>query len=241
MKGNALSQRTEDLIEAIGRSYAIETIFDRVSDLRDAFDVDHSVYFSTAESGQPYALATYGSEWAKYYEDNQLYRIDPIVGGAFQRFGIYDWADVPWDGRAVRKFKSDALEGGVGNQGLALPIHGPAGDFGLMTVSANAETNAWSRQRQAIEPYMVLIGHYMHEATRSLQTKKIPQFKELSPRERDVLLFLSKGMNRANVADRLKISEHTLRVYVDAARRKLGASNTTHAVARALKLGLISL
>ena len=47
MTGNGLSQRTEDLIEAIDQSLAIEGIFDRVSDLRGLFDVEHSVYFST--------------------------------------------------------------------------------------------------------------------------------------------------------------------------------------------------
>ena len=37
------------------------------------------------------------------------------------------------------------------------------------------------------------------------------------------------------------ISEHTLRVYIESARHKLGAINTIHAVARALTLGLIIL
>ena len=229
------------MIEAIDQSLAIEGIFDRVSDLRGLFDVEHSVYFSTEASGRPYALATYGAEWSKHYEENQLFRIDPIVGASFHRFGAYDWDDVSWEGRALRRFRSDAVEGGVGNQGLALPIRGPMGDFALMTLSTNSEPGAWSRHRRSIEPYMILIGHYMHEATRSLHEMETPEYKALSPRERDVLVFLSKGMNRANVADRLKISEHTLRVYIDTARRKLGAQNTTHAVARALKLGLITL
>ncbi len=37
----------------------------------------------------------------------------------------------------------------------------------------------------------------------------------------------------------LSISEHTLRAYIESARFKLGALNTTHAVARALSEGLI--
>jgi DNA-binding CsgD family transcriptional regulator len=41
------------------------------------------------------------------------------------------------------------------------------------------------------------------------------------------------------VAQSLAISEHTLRVYIESARHKLGAINTVHAVARALSLGLI--
>ncbi|MEM6409155.1 MAG: helix-turn-helix transcriptional regulator, partial [Pseudomonadota bacterium] len=36
-----------------------------------------------------------------------------------------------------------------------------------------------------------------------------------------------------------EISENTLRVYVESARHKMGALNTTHAVARALAAGQI--
>jgi DNA-binding CsgD family transcriptional regulator len=48
-------------------------------------------------------------------------------------------------------------------------------------------------------------------------------------------------MNRGRAADFLRISEHTLRVYIESARFKLGAANTTHAVAKAMAQGLISL
>ncbi len=41
------------------------------------------------------------------------------------------------------------------------------------------------------------------------------------------------------VAEMLSISEHTLRVYIESARFKLGATNTTHAVAKAITEGLI--
>lgn len=47
------------------------------------------------------------------------------------------------------------------------------------------------------------------------------------------------GYSRGQVADLLNISEHTLRAYIESARFKLGALNTTHAVARATSEGLI--
>ena len=61
----------------------------------------------------------------------------------------------------------------------------------------------------------------------------------LSPRELSAITCIAKGMNRAQAADEMRISEHTLRVYIEAARHKLGALNTTHAVARALSTGII--
>lgn len=55
----------------------------------------------------------------------------------------------------------------------------------------------------------------------------------------DALTLLAMGYSRAQVANSLSISEHTLRAYIESARLKLGASNTIHAVARAISRGLI--
>ena len=53
--------------------------------------------------------------------------------------------------------------------------------------------------------------------------------------------MLALGYSRAQAADSLSISEHTLRVYIESARFKLAAANTTHAVARAMNQGLLSI
>jgi len=53
------------------------------------------------------------------------------------------------------------------------------------------------------------------------------------------MTFLAQGLSRAQVAEKLTISEHTVRVYIESARFILGALNTTHAVARVLIRGLI--
>ncbi|GLQ25740.1 hypothetical protein GCM10007927_05430 [Sulfitobacter pacificus] len=53
------------------------------------------------------------------------------------------------------------------------------------------------------------------------------------------MTLLAIGYSRVQVAVSLSISEHALRLYIGSARFKLGASNTTHAVARVLSQGLI--
>jgi len=53
------------------------------------------------------------------------------------------------------------------------------------------------------------------------------------------MTLLAIGYSRAQVADTLSISEHTLRAYIESARLKLGAQNTLQAVARAMSRGMI--
>jgi len=83
-------------------------------------------------------------------------------------------------------------------------------------------------------------AHYMNE--KALELEGGPNqgpVRALSPREKDALTLLALGNNRAGVAEALNISENTLRVYIESARFKMGATNTVHAVATALTHGLI--
>ena len=61
----------------------------------------------------------------------------------------------------------------------------------------------------------------------------------LSPREREVLDLLAKGLNGEEVAERLVLSPETVRTHVRNAMEKLEASTRVHAVAIALRQGEI--
>ena len=87
---------------------------------------------------------------------------------------------------------------------------------------------------------MILIAHYFNQKALEFEPGRTPEANSaLSPREVDAMTLLAVGYSRAQVAETLSISEHTLRVYIESARHKLGAMNTTHAVARAMARGLI--
>ena len=63
----------------------------------------------------------------------------------------------------------------------------------------------------------------------------------LTPRELEVLQLLAEGLANKGIAQRLEISEHTVKFHVNAIMGKLGAQSRTEAVVRATRLGLILL
>ena len=63
----------------------------------------------------------------------------------------------------------------------------------------------------------------------------------LTPREQEVLQLLAEGLPNKSIADRLGITEHTVKFHVNAILGKMGAQSRTEAVTRATRLGLILL
>ena len=64
---------------------------------------------------------------------------------------------------------------------------------------------------------------------------------DLSERELEVLRHLARGLTNLDIADRLHLSEGTIRNYVSAVFTKLGVSDRTQAAVIALRYGLVDL
>jgi DNA-binding NarL/FixJ family response regulator len=68
-----------------------------------------------------------------------------------------------------------------------------------------------------------------------------PFEEPLTPREIQVLELLAEGLPNKAIADRLHISDQTVKFHVSSIAGKLGAANRTDAVRRAVRRGLITL
>ncbi|MCV2870130.1 LuxR family transcriptional regulator [Defluviimonas sp. WL0002] len=209
---------------------------------RDQLGVDHLVYHSVSGAGQQYGILTYPDDWVQRYVAEGYARIDPVVQGCLRRFQPTDWKDLDWSGRQSRNFLGEAVSAGVGSQGYSVPVRGPGGQFALFTVSGRATDAQWERFVTGSATDVLLAAHFLNQrAQEIIQGDASEEAQQLSGREIDVLTLLALGMNRAQAADTLEISEHTFRSYVESARIKLGATNTTHAVARAVSGGFVLL
>jgi DNA-binding NarL/FixJ family response regulator len=69
----------------------------------------------------------------------------------------------------------------------------------------------------------------------------VPPLEPLTPREEEVLDLLAQGLQNKEIAQKLIISERTVKFHVSAILGKLDAGNRTEAVAIAAQRGLISM
>ena len=235
--------RQDDLnriLEALDDTSELEGLQRATEEIRDLYGINHVVYHWVDSAGEQYGCGTYANAWRERYLQQNYIRIDPVIIGCYQRFHPVDWKRLDWTGKAARAFLQEARAYGVGNQGFSVPIRGPNGQFALFTVSHDCDDDVWSAFTAAHSRDLILIAHYFNRKALEFEPNRQPEAAQtLSPREVDAMTLLAMGYSRAQTAETLSISEHTLRVYIESARFKLGAMNPTHAVARALARGLI--
>lgn len=219
---------------------SLESLQNIVERIRDTLRIRHMMYHWVDSGGDHYYFGTYSGEWAARYSDQNYVRIDPVVASCYRGFDPVNWKSLDWSPRNVRSFLADALEHGVGNQGYSIPVRGPGGQFAVFTVSHSTSDADWGRFIEENGRQLLLMAQHFNSKALKLEPQRSKGArKTLSPREVDALTLLGTGKSRAQVAEMLSISQHTLRVYVESARAKLGAGNTTHAVALAVTQGLV--
>ncbi|MEM8788480.1 MAG: LuxR family transcriptional regulator [Pseudomonadota bacterium] len=229
----------ETFLDRLQSASTLEDIQRLIPSLRDHLGVAHAIYHHVGTTGREFGALTYAPDWVGHYVDQQYFKTDPVVLEGLQRTGPLNWSRLDWSAAAPRQLLSEATESGVGDQGYSIPLRGVGGRMALFSVTSFDQQAAWDRFGDENLRELVLAAHFVHQKVGEIMEAVQAPPPALTPRERDVLTLLSLGRSRAEAAENLAISEHTLRSYLDTAREKLGATNTTHAVATAMTRGLI--
>jgi two-component system, NarL family, nitrate/nitrite response regulator NarL len=97
----------------------------------------------------------------------------------------------------------------------------------------------WAAVQAARQGLVVLDASLSDKVLTAVSAAPTPE--ELTPRERDVLQHLAEGLTNKAIAQRLAVSEHTIKFHVNALMSKLGAQSRTEAVVLATRQGWIVL
>ena len=185
-----------------------------------------------------YALSTYGNDWHDHYMARSYLDIDPVVHNALSRITPFDW-EVKNPTPELERFFGEAKEFGISSTGFSIPMRGINGDVGVFSFSSELPAREWSDFRREHQADMMLLAYYYYMACVDID---IPENRhvQLSPREYDVLSWTARGKTTNTIAAILNIHPKTVEHRLANCRVKLRAANTTHAVAKAVKWGLIN-
>jgi DNA-binding CsgD family transcriptional regulator len=194
-----------------------------------------------------HAMTTYPKRWVQHYISSHYFDEDPIVGEAMRRRLPFLWSEVGGQETLSRRqlnLMEEARDAGVAN-GLTIPISRSGVDVaGLSVVPDAGDTSGVAALvgRRLLLELMAL--HFDRQARRRLREAKFlgstRRHSLLSPRELEVLEWIGRGKSTWEIAQILRISAKGIEFHVENAKRKLQVFGRTHAVVKALMLGLIS-
>lgn len=227
-----------DLSTAKRRSDNCQAFLDQ---LCERLDLDFASYAtSNPITGVVQGYANYPDEWKIYYMRHNLHRIDPALHRTALSVAPIDWSSFKRDEKYEAVFYP-ARDFGLPNKGLTIPVRGPFGGRGLLSVTRSCTNKEWEKLVPEIIQELQLAAVHLHDAV--VQTDALSNAirrPALSTREKEVLQWVAVGKSQQDIGDILLISHRTVEVHLRSAREKLGALTTVQAVGRAVSLGVIS-
>lgn len=94
---------------------------------------------------------------------------------------------------------------------------------------------------RAAQAGLVVVDPDLSDVLSSRSREAEPLIEDLTPRELEVLGLVADGLTNRAIAQRLGISENTVKFHLNAILGKLGAQSRTDAIVRATRLGIIAL
>ena len=182
--------------------------------------------------GPAMIVSKWPQDWLAHYDRSGFYKHDPIGRHCFKTLQPFLWSEVRYsrDDQMAARVMVEAAESGL-RTGFCVPIHDLYGFHAVASFCGRNPIPGANRRRAL---HLLAMASYSWAERENHVTKREDR-PALSPRERDVLVWLGVGLTNAEVADRLRISTLTVQTHVNRARVKLGASNTVSAVVEALR------
>lgn len=181
--------------------------------------------------------------WRDQYLAGNYFARDPVSIAALVSKTAYTWAN------ARPRFTAEARQSRIAQEasshglvdGLALP-GGERGGRRRLMISLGSDNPIALGQADFELLYLVSIWFQLRDDRPAPPKAGLNSAgRSLSVRERDILCWMAQGKSAWEVAQILTLSEATVTTHLRNIRRKLGANNTTHAVAIGLIQGQITL
>jgi len=228
-------ERLEQLSDADEVTAAIERIL-------ATFNISHFMFlrdWPNARDFAPLLLARRVPEqWFKLYVKENYAAIDPAFFRLRRSSRPFVWLDGPIGAHEhprTAEFVHRAAEFGL-VQGLIVPMPRAADRQGVAWL-AGSDPALTIRTRSALH----LVAHYAFDRLLRLHAPSDKNKARITQREREALTLAANGKTAREIGKLLGIKKRTVEEHFQAAQRKLGAVNRTHAVVIALRDGAIDI
>lgn len=169
---------------------------------------------------------------------------DPYAQAAFVSMESTNWTAVQNNADLLDPAQVDCIsyinDRGL-NPGLTVPLFIPGHHYGFITAVGNGGLEGWDAAAEQAGPAIAMIANYFDNFAIRRFGGPPKESQSLSRRELECLTWSARGKTVEDIAVILDLSADTVRVYLKRVNQKLDAVNRSHAVAKAMCLGMIDI
>lgn len=140
------------------------SFLDYIDQLCQKLGFDYASYATTSPmTGAVQGYANYPDSWKMHYMRRNLHRVDPTIHKSALSIAPVDWSRFERDERFRAVFFA-AEDFGITPQGLTVPVRGPYGDRGLLSVTRNCARPEWEKHKRAVIGELQVAAVHLHDA-----------------------------------------------------------------------------
>ncbi len=243
--GQSLPEKVESFIRMVDMSMDISQICEALNTRLLDLGFNRFAYWliwPPEGARKPFFLTNYPPAWSEHYLKEKYAHHDYVGRYAATSTTPFIWSALSKN-ITLTKIQQTIFDEGKSAgllSGGTVPIHGPGAAKATFSVTNDMPEAEFlihfTRWRHEIH----LMATYVHEKIMSFGLyTPLDSNIHLSPREVEILTWAAKGKSAWEMGAILSLSEDTVKEHLKNVRAKLGATNTTHALAIALLHGLI--
>ncbi|TPV95185.1 MAG: LuxR family transcriptional regulator [Myxococcales bacterium FL481] len=203
------------------------------------------LYSPSRAGGRVHRITNYPTTWAERYAEENYVEHDFVFHKSWRCTRPFQWPGGSETSEPVplstlqQAIFFEARSVGL-RSGASFPLHGPGHAKACFSIASGHGPTRFAELFERHKYELRLAALYLHDnVVQEDPTDTSVPTHSLTPREVDVLSWVARGKTYWEVSMILSISEHTVKEHLHHARKKLGATNTTHAVAIALQRGAV--
>ncbi len=194
---------------------------------------------TTSGNSDPVIHTTYDPAWLARYQEESYHLIDPVVDQSLEGTLPVDWSELPKVDRTTRNFFGEAMEFGVRQNGVSIPIRDHLHGRAVLTLNSDLRVHEWRKYKRGIIADAIYLGCLI-QSDIVAGISGAPLGPRLSNREKEVLKWAAVGKTAWETAQIMTVSNSTVNHHLYNACAKLEVVNKTHAVAKAIRAQIIT-
>ena len=205
---------------------------------------EHFIYALTVTvpsiKPQQYIINGYPLEWVEHYLKHDYFKIDPTVRHAAHSTLPAIWGEQEFQDGKAQQFWEEARSYGLAS-GLSFAVHELPGVVGIFSLARDRVLDLQGQDLAALIGRAQMFASIVQQAVCRLELPRLlPESNvAFTVRERECLQWAADGKTAWEIGQILGITERTAVFHLNNVIQKLGASNKTQAIVRAVALKLV--